>query len=49
MRPIQTYLVKKIPVTEPCGHTILDMPKTLIAKDFLEEGGLGTHVLKNVS
>merc|ERR1712038_391975 len=40
---IQTCLAKKIPVTP-----VFDMPKTLIAKDVLEEGGLGIHVLKNV-
>merc|ERR1712038_1663599 len=40
---IQTCLAKKIPVTP-----VFDMPKTLIAKDVLEEGGMGIHVLKNV-
>ena len=27
---------------------MFDMPKTLITKDVLKEGGLGIHVLKNV-
>jgi len=40
---IKTCLEKKIPVTP-----VMDMPKTLIAKDVLEEGGMGIHVLKNV-
>merc|ERR1712039_634705 len=40
---IKTCMEKKIPVTP-----VMDMPKTLIAKDVLEEGGMGIHVLKNV-
>merc|ERR1719225_938212 len=40
---IKTCLEKKIPVTP-----VMEMPKTLIAKDVLEEGGMGIHVLKNV-
>lgn len=40
---IKTCLEKKIPVTP-----VMDMPKTLIAKDVNEEGGMGIHVLKNV-
>merc|ERR1712066_858172 len=40
---IKTCMDKNIPVTP-----VMDMPKTLIAKDVLEEGGMGIHVLKNV-
>merc|ERR1719225_169679 len=40
---IKTCLEKKIPVTP-----VMDMPHTLVAKDVLEEGGMGIHVLKNV-
>merc|ERR1719158_1737744 len=40
---IKTCMEKKIPVTP-----VMDMPKTLSAKDVLEEGGMGIHVLKNV-
>jgi len=40
---IKTCLEKNIPVTP-----VMEMPKTLIAKDVLEEGGMGIHVLKNV-
>lgn len=40
---IKTCLEQKIPVTP-----VMDMPKTLIAKDVNEEGGMGIHVLKNV-
>lgn len=40
---IRTCLDKKIPVTP-----VMDHPVTLIAKDVLEEGGMGIHVLKNV-
>ena len=36
-------LAKRIPVTPA-----FVMPKTIITKDDLEEGGLGIHVLKNV-
>jgi len=40
---IQNCLEKKIPVTP-----VMDWPVTLVAKDCLEEGGMGIHVLKNV-
>merc|ERR1711972_712609 len=40
---IKTCLDMGIAVTP-----VYDMPKTLIAKDVLEEGGMGIHVLKNV-
>lgn len=40
---IQACQEKGIPVTP-----IMNMPQTLVAKDVLEEGGLGIHVLKNV-
>mmetsp|Transcript_22375 Transcript_22375/g.46362 ORF Transcript_22375/g.46362 Transcript_22375/m.46362 type:complete len:463 (-) Transcript_22375:123-1511(-) len=40
---IKTCMEKGIPVTP-----VMDQPVTLIAKDVLEEGGMGIHVLKNV-
>ena len=40
---IQTCLAKKIPITPA-----FDMPKSLITKDDLKEGGLGIHFLKDV-
>ena len=40
---IQTCLAKEIPV-----NPVFDMPQTLITKDILKEGGLGTHVPRNV-
>jgi len=40
---IKTCMEKGIPVTP-----VMDKPVTLIAKDVLEEGGMGIHVLKNV-
>ena len=40
---IQTYLAKVIPVTPEFG-----VPKSLITKDDLKEGGLGIHLLKDV-
>ena len=39
MNSIQTCLAKKSPVAPVC-----DMPKTLIAKGVVKEGGLGIHV-----
>jgi hypothetical protein len=42
-RFIQACQAKDIPVTP-----VMDKPVTLIAKDVLEEGGMGIHVLKNV-
>jgi len=40
---IKSCQEKGIPVTP-----VMDMPHTLVAKDVLEEGGMGIHVLKNV-
>lgn len=40
---ISACLAKNIAVTP-----VMDKPVTLIAKDVLEEGGMGIHVLKNV-
>lgn len=40
---IQACEKHKIPVTP-----VMDQPVTLVAKDVLEEGGMGIHVLKNV-
>jgi len=40
---IRTCMEKGIPVTP-----VMDTPVTLIAKDVLEEGGMGIHVLRNV-
>eukprot|EP00435_Cladocopium_sp_Y103_P027932 s2818_g6.t3 len=31
-----------------CHEIVLELPKTLVAKDVNEEGGMGIHVLKNV-
>jgi len=40
---IKSCMDKKIPVTP-----VMDQPVTLVAKDVLEEGGMGIHVLQNV-
>jgi len=40
---IKACMEHKIPVTP-----VMDQPVTLVAKDVLEEGGMGIHVLKNV-
>jgi hypothetical protein len=40
---IKSCMEKGIPVTP-----VMDQPVTLVAKDVLEEGGMGIHVLKNV-